>query len=317
MAKRLTDTDKWKDDWYISLSNDYKIIWQWLLDNCNHAGICKRSINALNKMCDAKITEEELLHHMNGRIITCNGSWFIPNFIKFQYSTLFSNKPAVISVVNELVKSNCYQMIPKSFDIQYQVTQELINAIKNKDRNIKDLIDNELYNYKIIVPEQFNNNNIIIKDTVTVTDTDTNKKDEEIFSGKSGAKLLSEESTFTFDDMRKFVIFPYSTRVVTNPEFKSVCSEILYERYQKVVNLILSTYPNIRCNFMLTLAEFKKIAALHSDDEIESGLKKLASSGNIKQECLLHLRIKEYIGYANRDKQGESKKTSKITENFD
>jgi len=27
MAKRFTDTDKWKDDWFISLSNDYKIIW--------------------------------------------------------------------------------------------------------------------------------------------------------------------------------------------------------------------------------------------------------------------------------------------------
>ena len=27
MAKRFTDTDKWKDEWYTELSNDYKVIW--------------------------------------------------------------------------------------------------------------------------------------------------------------------------------------------------------------------------------------------------------------------------------------------------
>jgi hypothetical protein len=48
MSKRFTDTEKWKDDWFLSLSNDYRIVWQWLLDNCNHAGICKPSINLLN-----------------------------------------------------------------------------------------------------------------------------------------------------------------------------------------------------------------------------------------------------------------------------
>jgi len=48
MAKRLTDTEKWKDDWYISLSNDDKVVWQWLVDNCNHAGICKKNMALLN-----------------------------------------------------------------------------------------------------------------------------------------------------------------------------------------------------------------------------------------------------------------------------
>jgi len=96
MAKRLTDTEKWNDDWYISLSNDYRIIWQWLLDNCNHAGICKRSIRLLNLMCNTKVSEEELIKTMEDRVLIKNNNWFIPKFLKFQYTSLHSNRPVII-----------------------------------------------------------------------------------------------------------------------------------------------------------------------------------------------------------------------------
>ena len=66
MAKRLTDTEKWKDDWYISLSNDDKIVWQWLLDNCSHAGLCKKGISMLNLMCRVNYNEQQLLEKMAG-----------------------------------------------------------------------------------------------------------------------------------------------------------------------------------------------------------------------------------------------------------
>ena len=84
MAKRLTDTEKWNDDWYISLSNDYRIVWQWLLDNCSHAGLCKRSITLLNMMCKTNVTEKEMIEAMNNRVILHINHWFIPNFLKFQ-----------------------------------------------------------------------------------------------------------------------------------------------------------------------------------------------------------------------------------------
>ena len=64
MAKRFTDTDKWKDDWFISLSNDYKIIWQWLLDNCSHSGLCKRSTGLMNMMCRSSVTEMEMIKEL-------------------------------------------------------------------------------------------------------------------------------------------------------------------------------------------------------------------------------------------------------------
>lgn len=136
MAKRLTDTEKWNDDWYISLCNDYRIIWQWLLDNCNHAGICKRSIRLLNLMCNTSISEAELIIIMEGRVVSNGNNWFIPKFLKFQYASLHSNRPVIISVIKELEKHNLVIMIPESFGNDYLIIKD---KSKDKDKDIVKL----------------------------------------------------------------------------------------------------------------------------------------------------------------------------------
>ena len=139
MAKRFTDTEKWKDDWYLSLSNDYRIVWQWLLDNCNHAGICKPSINLMNMMSNTSIDEKLLIEIMSDRVLKINNIWFIPKFLKFQYGTLNSKKPAVISVVNELKKNNLLELVSELFSNDYvMITEPLENSyetIKDKDKD--------------------------------------------------------------------------------------------------------------------------------------------------------------------------------------
>lgn len=143
MAKRFTDTKKWNDDWYLSLSNDYRVVWQWLLDNCSHAGLCKRSIGLVNIMCRTNLTEEDLIEKMEGRLIIHNDYWFIPKFIKFQYSTLLSSKPAIIGVVKELIKNECTSLIPEDYGNDYRIIPEkwLNHYIMIKDKD-KDKVNN-------------------------------------------------------------------------------------------------------------------------------------------------------------------------------
>lgn len=128
MAKRYTDTDKWNDDWYVSLSNDYRIIWQWLLDNCNHAGICKRSLSILNRDCNTNVSEQDIADQLCGRLVIRESIWFIPKFLKFQYPNIGGNKPAIISVVKELRLHNLYEMIRELFGNDYLI-------IKDKDKD--------------------------------------------------------------------------------------------------------------------------------------------------------------------------------------
>ena len=145
MAKRFTDTDKWKDDWYLSLNNDYRLIWLWLLDNCNHAGLCKRSITLLNMMCNTKITEEDLLEVFKDRILIYQDYWFITKFIFFQYGNDFitSNSKAVKSALKSMIQFGIVEEsvngdirftipLPNPYLTLTQPLHKSINTIKDK-----------------------------------------------------------------------------------------------------------------------------------------------------------------------------------------
>ncbi len=170
MAKRFTDSDKWKDDWYISLSNDYKIVWQWLLDNCSHTGLCKRSISLLNMMCKVAISEKDIIEFSNGRIIIIEDYWFIPKFLKFQYSTLLSCKPAIISVVKDIFTYKLQELIPKSFGNDYLIVSKSFNnhylMIKDKDKDMVKVKVNPLIENTEIFEK--NEENMIVTEMMKV-----------------------------------------------------------------------------------------------------------------------------------------------------
>jgi len=105
MAKRFTDSEKWNDDWYISLNNDQKVAWQWIIDNCNHGGLCKRSMKLLNFYCNSNFVEEDIINFADGRIYIYKDYWFIPKFLIFQYGNNWINssgKPVLSAIKNLL-----------------------------------------------------------------------------------------------------------------------------------------------------------------------------------------------------------------------
>ncbi len=115
MPKRFTDTDKWRDEWYGSLSNDNRIIWQYLLDNCTNAGIFKKDWRLLRFQCNTNISEEEFSNVFKGRVIDRGNFFFIPKFLKFQNKKgLNSNKPAIVAIREELAANNLIQIVIES-----------------------------------------------------------------------------------------------------------------------------------------------------------------------------------------------------------
>jgi hypothetical protein len=100
----------------------------------------------LNMMCSTEISESDLLEKMQGRVVVVDNKWFIPKFIKFQYPTLQSHKPVIVSVVNELVKHDLLKYIPESFGNDYRIIKD-----KEKDKDTvkdKDSLTNGLKNSK-------------------------------------------------------------------------------------------------------------------------------------------------------------------------
>ena len=55
MAKRFTDTEKWKKQFVKSLDPVYKLFWFYILDECDHAGIWHVEIEIAEIRIGAKI----------------------------------------------------------------------------------------------------------------------------------------------------------------------------------------------------------------------------------------------------------------------
>jgi hypothetical protein len=97
MAKRMTDTEKWKDDWFLGLSPSHKLLWFYILDNCDHAGIWKVS----ERLASALIGESaDLLaarDAFGSRVSVLNNGdyWRIEKFVSFQYGNLSNLKSTV------------------------------------------------------------------------------------------------------------------------------------------------------------------------------------------------------------------------------
>jgi hypothetical protein len=89
MAKRQTDTFKWDDPWFASLSHQSKLLWLYLLDQLDHAGIWEPNLRKLNFDLDIKITESEILEIFSDRIQSIGKYWYVPKFILFQYGPKF------------------------------------------------------------------------------------------------------------------------------------------------------------------------------------------------------------------------------------
>ena len=87
----------------------------------------------LNLMCNTRISEDDLVREMGGRLIVVDNNWFIPKFLKFQYASLNSNRPVIISVVKELEKNNLISMIPESFGNDYKIIKD---KDKDKDKDV-------------------------------------------------------------------------------------------------------------------------------------------------------------------------------------
>ena len=110
MPKRYTDTDKYKKPFIRGLQGAYKLFWDYLYHDCNHAGIWKKDFEMASFCIGLEITESDAKLFLNGRIIeTSTEKWFIPKFVEFQYGELVETNRPHISVINTLRKEGVYK----------------------------------------------------------------------------------------------------------------------------------------------------------------------------------------------------------------
>ena len=102
MAKRFTDTEKYKDPWFRRLEPKIKILFLFMCDDCNHAGIWKENFDLFKLMYGFDVTHEDMLK-LGDKVLRINEeTYLIQSFIKFQYGNLNPNNKAHYGVIRAL-----------------------------------------------------------------------------------------------------------------------------------------------------------------------------------------------------------------------
>jgi hypothetical protein len=112
MAKRFTDTNKYKKPFVRGLPGPYKLLWDFLYHDCDHAGIwiVDFKIAQIYLGEDMPVNRDEALKLFNAgeeRVVEFdNGKkWFVKPFIDFQYGELREENRLHKSVL-EILRSN-------------------------------------------------------------------------------------------------------------------------------------------------------------------------------------------------------------------
>lgn len=155
MAKRFTDTNKWNDVWFSQLPNDYKLVWIYILDTCDNAGIWLKNIKNLNFFCNTNLTEEDLIKIFSDKLSKITEEKMIVNkFCTIQYGDNFleSKNKAVLAAIKTLntlnlikdVKGIATLSIPYQYPMntpKEQEQEQVKDKVKDKEQEqVKDKI---------------------------------------------------------------------------------------------------------------------------------------------------------------------------------
>jgi hypothetical protein len=92
LSKRFTDTMKYRKGFIRGLQGPYKVLWDFLYHECDHAGIWEKDFEIAQILIgkDLPINEEKAIEYFNAgeeriTVLDDGKKWFIRPFLEFQY----------------------------------------------------------------------------------------------------------------------------------------------------------------------------------------------------------------------------------------
>lgn len=134
MAKRLTDTEKWRDPWFRKLHPTLKCIWNYICDNCDNSGVWKVDMESIEFFVGDTRSKDLILTTFEDRVSELTKDyWLIKKFVPFQYGELSEDSRPHKQVLNLIEKHRVSIGYPKGID-----------TLKDKDKDkegVKDVKD--------------------------------------------------------------------------------------------------------------------------------------------------------------------------------
>lgn len=205
MAKRFSDTEKWKKPWFRRLSPVHKVFWEYLRDNCNHAGIWDIDFELAQFQIGAELKPHEIIEVFKNHILVISQKkWFIIDFIEYQYGCsideLSTSNRVHQSVLKCLEKYDTSKGLASPMDTR---SQGAIDIDKDKDKD-KEQVKNKVITNKKYAKQYLKDENYLkIVDFWLDEDFQVSwKEHREIRKKKKGA-MTQRADFFILTDLEK------------------------------------------------------------------------------------------------------------------
>lgn len=144
MAKRFTIIEKWQDKWFSNLPIKFKILWLYILDTCDHAGIWESNLKLAGYFIGENYEEEDALSHLGQKIkVLSDSKWFVKKFIHHQYNCsiegLNPENNAHIGVLKKLSQYNIEGASKGLASGSIATKDKDKDKVKDKDKDNKSL----------------------------------------------------------------------------------------------------------------------------------------------------------------------------------
>ena len=145
MAKRFMDNTIFDKSWYRKLPVRLKIVWFYLINKCNHAGIWECDVDLLSFQIGDEYTLEEILEAFGDNLKEIgDNKIYITKFIEFQYGLPLNRKVKVHQSVLKLLDKSGIELANPLLSVKDK------DKDKSKDINVRlkefaDRVEKEVF----------------------------------------------------------------------------------------------------------------------------------------------------------------------------
>lgn len=240
MAKRFTDSLKYKKPFIRSLPGPYKLLFDYLYHDCDHAGvwIVDFDIAQIYLGKDMVVDHKEALSLFKEKIIEVdNGTkWFIPSFIEFQYGNLNPQNRAHLSVINILKKYDVIEIIEENEEGASKVLIRPLQGCKDKDKDMDKDMD-MVKDKEVAKSEEINPCDEFVKYWNSIPGIPTRSFKSSSIKSKTYKKIKDRLKSFKHEDVEKFFISVQESKHIFSEKWFTLDFCVKSdENFEKVIN---------------------------------------------------------------------------------
>lgn len=148
--KRFTSTEKWDKEWFMDLSLKHKVLWQFLCDSCDCAGVWESNWRLASMQIGEKVKGDDLKVFGDRVMLLPSGKVLITGFVSFQYGKLGDLSRPHQNILRVIEKHGIGHLIPghpayieKPNAENPEGSPKAIYSLKEKDKDKEEEQDKE------------------------------------------------------------------------------------------------------------------------------------------------------------------------------